>query len=90
MTNICQVWILTTYGNSALVHYPLNATQVKEITIIFFTYEVESCCVPTTYVQSYLIQMSHNKVTVIGTCDHNNQANAHQVYPKYDLYLNHS
>lgn len=90
MTNICQVWILTTYGNGALVHYPLNVTQVKEITTVFFTYEVETCCVPTTCVQSCLIQMSHGKVTDVGTCDHNNQANTHQVYAKYDLYLNQS
>jgi hypothetical protein len=88
VTNIRQVWILTTYGNDALVHYPLNVTQIKKITTVFFIYEDETCCVPTTCVQSCLIQMSHSKVTVVETCDHNNHANTCQVYPKYDLYLN--
>ena len=89
VTNICQLLILTTFGNGALVHYPLNVTQVKYITTVFFTYEAETCCVPTTRVQSCLIQMSHSKVTVVETCDHNNHANTRQVYSKYDLYLNH-
>jgi hypothetical protein len=88
VTNICQVWILTTYGNGPLVHYPLNAKQFKEITTIFFTYKVETLCVPTTCVQSCLIQMSHSKVRVVETCDHNNHTNTRQVYPKYGLYLN--
>jgi len=67
---------------------PSKYNEVKEITTIFFTYEVETWRVPTTCVQSCFIQMSHSKVTVIGTCDHNNQANTRQVYPKYHLYLN--
>jgi hypothetical protein len=61
----------------------------KEITNAFFTYEIETCCVPTNCVQTFIIHKLHGKVQVVGTwpqwagkyfaSDHNEQANILQV-----------